>query len=80
MKKRMKISNRFIEYTLKIRPYLTQDLCERIIGDPIKCETQDNGRKKYWGWAEEYKRYVRVVVLEDGETILTAHFDRNFRE
>jgi hypothetical protein len=40
---------------------------------------QDDGRIRYWIYIEEYKKYLRVVFLEDGETIHNAFFDRNFK-
>jgi hypothetical protein len=76
----MKYSDHFEFYSIKIRPYLSKEICEMIIKNPIKIEKQDNGRMRYWGWSEEFKKFVRVVVLEDNETILTAHFDRNFKQ
>lgn len=46
---------------------------------------QEDGRVVYWGHAPELSRpgrnrYLRVVVLPDGETVWTAHPDRNFRK
>ena len=41
---------------------------------------QDDGRIRYWIYIGEYKKYLRVVFLEDGETIHNAFFDRNFKE
>ena len=75
----MKFSDHFEFYSSKVRPYLTKDLCERIVENPIKIKKQANGRTRYWGWSDTFNKYIRVVVLEDNETILTAHFDRNFK-
>ena len=45
---------------------------------------QDDGRVRFWGWIATEgltnARALRVVTLEDGETIHNAFFDRNFRE
>ena len=45
---------------------------------------QPDGRIRYWGrisvLGEARPRYLRVVTLEDGETVHNAFFDRNFRE
>jgi hypothetical protein len=75
----MKFSDHFEFYTSKVRPYITKEICISIVQSPIKSEKQNNGRMRYWGWSEKYSKYIRVIVLEDNETILTAHFDRNFK-
>lgn len=41
-------------------------------------EVQSNGRIRIWGWVEERGYYFRIVLLEDGETLLNAFPDRNF--
>lgn len=52
---------------------------ERVIKTPIRTEIQTDGRIKAWGRIEEAGgRYLRVVLLEDGETVHNAFFDRNF--
>lgn len=44
-------------------------------------EIQTDGRIRKWGKIEEYGgRILRVVLLEDGETIHNAFFDRSFKE
>jgi len=32
-----------------------------------------------WSFIEEADKYLRVVLLEDGETIHNAFFDRSFK-
>ena len=65
------------------RTYLSVELCRRIIADPIRTEVQANGNVRFWGEVtlrgEDKPRIIRVVTLEDGETIQTAFIDRNFR-
>ena len=43
-----------------------------------------DGRIRWWGRimvaGEARPRYLRVVTLDDGETVHNAFFDRNFRE
>ncbi|HEY0622213.1 hypothetical protein [Sphingomonas sp.] len=44
---------------------------------------QEDGRIRFWGEVETDggKRYMlRVVTLEDGETVHNAFFDRDFKE
>jgi hypothetical protein len=51
------------------------------IANPLKVETQGDGRMRYWAKIEENEgRYLRVILLEDGETVHNAFFDRNFKE
>jgi len=35
---------------------------------------------RYWVHVEELGRYLRVVTLEDGETVHNAFPDREFKE
>ena len=54
---------------------------ERVIGTPLKEIVQNDGRIKRWGRIPEAGgKYLRVVLLEDGETVHNAFFDRRFQE
>ncbi|NUN65299.1 hypothetical protein HCU40_11160 [Pseudanabaena biceps] len=54
---------------------------EKAIANPLKVETQADRRKRCWVKIEENEgRYLRVILLEDGETVHNAFFDRNFKE
>ena len=35
---------------------------------------------KKWAKISDVNKYLRVIVLEDGETVHNAFFDRTFRE
>ena len=62
------------------RPYLTLEMCRKVIENPIKKEVQPNGRIRCWGKVEELKgKHLRVVTLEDGFTIHNAFIDRGFK-
>jgi len=50
------------------------------IKKPLKIEVQTDGRIRKWKFIEEVGRYLRVIILEDGETVHNAFFDRNFKE
>lgn len=45
---------------------------------PIREEIQSDGRIRRWAYVPSEARYLRVVVLEDGETVHNAFFDRGF--
>jgi hypothetical protein len=49
--------------------------------NPSRRIIQDDGRIRLWGKVPEAEnRYLRVVLLEDGETVHNAFFDRKFKE
>lgn len=48
---------------------------------PVKEEIQVDGRIRRWAKIDEAEgRFLRVVLLEDAETVHNAFFDRRFRE
>jgi hypothetical protein len=54
-----------------------------VLAAPIRREVQLDGRIRFWGKisaGEAGSRFLRVVTLEDGETVHNAFFDRDFRE
>lgn len=53
---------------------------ERVIANPEKTTTQADGRIRKWAKIPEMsERYLRVILLEDGETLHNAFFDRGFK-
>jgi hypothetical protein len=50
------------------------------IGDPSKTVRQSDGRIKKWKYIDEAGKYLRVILLEDGETVHNAFFDRSYKE
>jgi len=76
-----KVTNYFKCEVLRKRPYLTVELCRKIINNPIKREIQPDGRIRFWGKADELgEKFLRVVTLEDGITIHNAFIDRGFKQ
>ena len=52
-----------------------------VIDNPVKEKSQSDGRIKRWANIKEANnKYLRVVLLEDGETVHNAFFDRSFKE
>jgi hypothetical protein len=80
----MKTTRYFEEQVLRKRPYIQRVWCSEVLAAPVRREIQQDGRIRFWGKipaAQEARpRYLRVVTLEDGETVHNAFFDRNFRE
>ena len=63
------------------RKNIKLDWIEFVFDNPIKEEIQSDGRIRRWAKIQEAgNRYLRVVILEDGETIHNAFFDRSFNE
>ena len=52
---------------------------EETIENPIHTEVQSDGRIRKWKKIEEEDKFLRVILLEDGETIHNAFFDRDFK-
>lgn len=51
-----------------------------VIDNPENSEIQVDGRIRKWAKIEEMEyRYLRVILLDDGETVHNAFFDRGFR-
>ena len=56
------------------------DWIERVIFHPDAERLQADGRIRRWKKIPEAEdRWLRVVLLEDGETVHNAFFDRRFR-
>ena len=51
-----------------------------VIQYPKKIQVQTDGRIRKWVKIQEIDKYLRVILLEDGETIHNAFFDRSFKE
>lgn len=79
----MRTTRYFNEQVLRKRPYIDPAWCARVIEDPLQREEQPDGRIRFWGEitrsGEESPRILRVVTLNDGETVHNAFFDRGFR-
>lgn len=48
------------------------------IRDPMEEALQADGRIRKWVWVGEKKAFLPVVLLEDGETVHNAFFDRGY--
>lgn len=61
------------------RAVIRLEWIEAAIKNPIKEEIQSDGRIRRWSYIAEEQKYLRVVILDDGETIHNAFFDRSFK-
>jgi len=80
----MSTTRYFDEQVRRKRPYLTLEMCRAVLAEPLETVVQEDGRVRHWGRVtlpgEAQARILRVVTLEDGETIHNAFLDRDFRE
>jgi len=52
---------------------------ERVVQHPVREVIQEDGRIRRWAPIQEMNgRYLRVILLPDGETVHNAFFDRSF--
>ena len=53
---------------------------QQVVENPVREVVQQDGRIRRWAPIEDMDgRYLRVILLPDGETIHNAFFDRSFR-
>lgn len=80
----MKTTRYFDEQVRRKRPYIELAWCAQVLASPLRRERQQDGRVRFWGAVtlpgKSAPRYLRVITLEDGETIHNAFFDRRFSE
>ncbi len=62
------------------RAFIKEEWILEAITNPLKTENQSDRRIRKWKYIEEAQKYLRVILLEDGETVHNAFFDRNFKE
>ena len=62
------------------RAIIKDEWIERVIEAPERDYVQADGRIRRWGRIEEMEgRFLRVVLLPDGETVHNAFFDRGHK-
>ena len=62
------------------RAMITDVWISEVVDNPIETVVQADGRFKKWAFIKDAERYLRVILLEDGETIHNAFFDRGYTE
>ena len=75
-----KFTEYFEKEVLQKRSYLKKEYCIRVLENPLKFEKQEKNRYRYWAAIEELEgRFLRVITLEDKNTIHNAFLDRGFK-
>ena len=75
-------TTQYFDYTRKRpdRAQIIEDWIKFVIENPEKTETQSDGRIRKWAKISEAGKYLRVILLEDGETVHNVFFDRSYKE
>ena len=75
-------TTQYFDYTRKRpdRAQIKEDWIKAVIEKPEKTEIQSDGRIRKWAKISEAEKYLRVILLEDGETVHNAFFDRSYKE
>ena len=77
-----KATSYFLAKVIHKRTYLKPEWIEmaRRGKELVREEVQENGRIRRWIYIKEANKYLRVVFLQNGETVHNAFFDRNFKK
>lgn len=76
---------KFTSYFLAIRSrpdraLIQDEWIKRAVDHPIRQTIQEDGRIRRWAQIKEMDdRYLRLILLEDGQTVHNAFFDRSFK-
>jgi hypothetical protein len=75
-------TTRYFDYTWHRpdRAQIKKDWIKFVIKNAERTEIQSDGRIKKWAKIAEANKYLRVILLEDGETVHNAFFDRSYKE
>jgi hypothetical protein len=79
-KKKMKFTQYFL-YTIQRsdRAKIKMGWIKKTIKNPDYTEVQLDGRIRKWKKIREQGKFLRVILLPDGETVHNAFFDRSFK-
>lgn len=70
----------FETQVMRKRPYLTKEMCIRVVRSSVRVEPQDGDRYRFWAAVDELQgRFLRVGTLSDKLTIHNAFLDRRFQ-
>ena len=75
---------KFTQYFLYIiqrpdRAKIKMEWIEEAIKNPDYTEVQSDERTRMWKKIREEDKFLRVILLPDGETVHNAFFDRSFK-
>ena len=72
----------YFEYTQKRpdRAQIKDKWIKYVIDNSERIQIQSDGRIRKWAKITEVNKYLRVILLEDRETVHNAFFDRSYKE
>jgi len=75
---------KFTQYFLHIRKrpdraIIKNEWIKDTIDNPSHTKVQSDGRIRKWKKIPEEGKFLRVILLPDGETVHNAFFDRSFK-
>ena len=77
----MKTTAYFRDVVVQKHPGIEEEWIQRVMAEPLEQRRQADGRYASWGLVPEVQnRALRVITLEDRETVHNAFFDRGFRK
>jgi hypothetical protein len=62
------------------RVIIKDEWIQRAINEPVRMEIQSDKRIRKWVKIQEENKYLRVILLPDGETVHNAFFDQDYKE
>jgi len=76
---------KYTQYFLHVRTrpdraIIKNEWIKDTIDHPFHTEVQSDGRIRKWKKITEEDKFLRVILLPDGETVHNAFFDRSFKE
>jgi len=75
----MEFTNYFLHTRLRPdRKDIKMEWIEQVFYKPEFEQIQEDGRIRRWAYIAEADKHLRVVILEDKETIHNAFFDRSY--
>lgn len=76
----MKCTQYFLHARLRPdRSAIRDGWIQQAITRPVHSDIQSDGRIRKWAWIAGERRFLRVILLADGETVHNVYFDRNFK-
>ena len=62
------------------RATIRDEWISHVLDHAEKTQIQADGRIRKWARIAEKGKFLRVILLEDGQTVHNAFFDRSFKE
>ena len=73
-------TTRYFDLRIIDRPDIRREWCQRVLENHAADDEkqQSDGKVQMWGYITEVAKYLRIITLEDRETVDNAFFDRRY--